>query len=233
MKTIGMIGGMSWESTVTYYQLINEAVKEKLKGLHSARCILYSVEFDELEKLQSSGNWEQAAVLLGDAAQKLEAAGADFIIICTNTMHKVVPQIQKRIQIPILHIAEVCVQKMKECGMKKALLLGTRYTMEQQFYTSFMTAAGIQPVIPEEKERAVINRVIFEELCLGDIREESRQYFLSVIQKYQKQEHAEAVILGCTEIPLLIRQQDVNIPVLDTTSLHALAAAKLALNQDE
>lgn len=232
MKTIGMIGGMSWESTVTYYQLINEAVKERLGGLHSARCILYSMEFDEIEKLQSSGNWKQAAAVLGAAAMKLQAAGADFIIICTNTMHKVAGQIQSLLRIPILHIAEVCVQKMKQDGIQKALLLGTRYTMEQDFYTSFMRAEGIQPIIPDEDDREAINHVIFKELCRGEIHSKSRQLFLSIIQKYQKAEDVEAVILGCTEIPLLIQQEAVAIPVLDTTCLHALAAVELALNQD-
>lgn len=212
MKTIGMIGGMSWESTVTYYQLINEAVKERLGGLHSARCILYSMEFDEIEKLQSSGNWKQAAAVLGAAAMKLEAAGADFIIICTNTMHKVAGQIQSQLRIPILHIAEVCVQKMKQDGIQKALLLGTRYTMEQDFYTSFMRAEGIQPIIPDEDDREAINHVIFKELCRGEIHSKSRQlkkiksYFGLVFQNFNLFPHY-SVMKNITDAPIKVQKR--------------------------
>ncbi|WP_442599680.1 aspartate/glutamate racemase family protein [Neobacillus sp. D3-1R] len=228
MKIIGLIGGMSWESTVSYYKIINEGIKKALGGLHSAECILYSVDFDEIEKYQSNNQWELAGEALSAAAQKLEKAGADFIVICTNTMHKVVPQIQSSIQVPVLHIAEATAAKINESELKKVALLGTKYTMEQDFYKSKIIETGIDIIIPDQHARERINQIIFEELCLGNIREESRRYYLEVIEKLV-QEGAEGIILGCTEIGLLIKQEDVKIPLFDTTVIHAEKAVKFAL----
>ena len=169
LKTIGLIGGMSWESTVTYYKIINETVKEKLGGLHSAKCILYSVDFQEIEECQANGNWEKSGEILGEAAYNLEKAGADFIVICTNTMHKVVNQIKEKISIPILHIAEMTAEKILEKGLKNIALLGTKYTMEQDFYKSKLIEKGINVIIPDKNDIEIINEVIYDELCLGTI----------------------------------------------------------------
>lgn len=228
MKTIGLIGGMSWESTVTYYQVINQVVKEQLGGLHSAKCLLYSVDFHEIERCQSNGDWQKSAEILTDAALTLQNAGADFILICTNTMHKVAPAIQSCIDIPLLHIAEVTAQELKKHKITKAALLGTRYTMEQDFYKEKIVKSGIDLVIPTEEQRAKINDIIFSELCLGTISELSRKYFLNVIEQLC-QEGAQGVILGCTEIGLLISQADTAVPLFDTTTIHAAAAADQAL----
>ena len=228
MKTIGLIGGMSWESTVTYYQVVNEVVKEKLGGLNSAKVLLYSVNFEEIEKRQVSGDWDECAEILGTAAQNLEKAGADFIIICTNTMHKVAPQMQEMIHIPIVHIAEATADELKKKGIKKVALLGTKYTMTQDFYRGKLVEAGLEVMIPDEAGVAMINDVIFNELCLGVLKEESKVAFVKEIEKLASQ-GAEGVILGCTEIGLLIKQEDVEIPVFDTTLIHATKAAEMAL----
>ncbi|HCQ5482545.1 TPA: aspartate/glutamate racemase family protein [Clostridioides difficile] len=224
MKTIGLIGGMSWESTITYYQVINTVIKERLGGLHSSKCILYSVDFQEIEECQSSGNWEKSAKILADAAIKLQEAGADFIVSCTNTMHKVSDKIQESIHIPLLHIADVTATVLREKEIKKVALLGTKYTMEQDFYKNVIINNGIEVLIPNEEDRIIVNDTIFNELCLGIISESSKKAFLSIIDKLGKQ-GAEAVILGCTEIGLLIKQNDTSIPLFDTTVIHAIEAA--------
>ena len=228
MKTIGLIGGMSWESTVTYYQLINETVKKELGGLHSAKILLYSVDFAEIEEYQARGEWDKSARVLTQAAKNLEGAGADFIVICTNTMHKVAPQIRESIGIPILHIAEATADALKAQGITRVGLLGTKYTMTQDFYKSKLVEAGIQVVIPDEAGVELVNDVIYKELCLGIIRQESRENFLSVIEKL-RQNGAQGVILGCTEIGLLVKQADTTMPVFDTTHIHATKAAMDAI----
>lgn len=228
MKTIGLIGGMSWESTVTYYQLINEAVKKSLGGLHSAKILLYSVDFQEIEECQTRGDWEKSARILGDAAKGLEGAGADCIVICTNTMHKVAPQIGERISIPILHIAEATAQALIESGTSRVLLLGTRYTMQQDFYKEKLVERGIEVMVPGDEDMEIVNRIIFGELCLGVISEESRKEYLRIIEE-QKGRGAQGVILGCTEIGLLISQADTELPVFDTTQIHAGRAAEWAV----
>jgi len=227
MKTIGLIGGMSWESTVTYYQVINETVKEKLGGLHSAKILLYSVDFAEIEEYQSQGEWEKSAEVLASAAQNLEKAGADFIIICTNTMHKVAPDIQKKISIPIVHIAEATASVLQSRGIRKVALLGTKYTMTQDFYKNKITETGIEVVIPDDDGVKLVNDVIYNELCLGILKDDSKAKFVTIISDLQKR-GAEGVILGCTEIGLLIGQADVSLPVFDTTLIHAQKAALLA-----
>ena len=228
MKTIGLIGGMSWESTVTYYQIINETVKRELGGLHSAKILLYSVDFAEIEEYQAKGLWEKSAEVLADAARNLERAGADFIVICTNTMHKVAPQIREKIRIPILHIAEATAEALLEKGITKVGLLGTKYTMTQAFYKNKLTEAGIAVVLPDAEGVERVNDVIYGELCLGKIRKESRAAFLEIIEQLAA-EGAQGVILGCTEIGLLVRQADTSMPVFDTTQIHAEKAAQLAL----
>ena len=228
MKTIGLIGGMSWESTVTYYQLINETAKQELGGLHSARILLYSVDFAEIEEYQAKGEWDKSARVLAEVAENLEKAGADFIVICTNTMHKVVPQIKEKIHIPILHIAEATAEALKEAGITKVGLLGTKYTMTQEFYKNKLIEAGIQVVIPDDAGVETVNDVIYHELCLGIIKDESRRKFLEVIDAMAAQ-GAQGVILGCTEIGLLVKQADTALPVFDTTQIHAAKAAMSAI----
>jgi aspartate racemase len=231
MKTIGLIGGMSWESTATYYRLINEAVKRQLGGLHSARILLYSVDFFEIEECQARGDWEQGAMILADAAGRLERAGADFIVICTNTMHKVAPQIQQSIGIPLLHIAEATARELQRRGTKKVLLLGTKYTMTQDFYKEKLISAGIEVLIPDPAEIEQINSIIFDELCLGEVKDESRNVYLRIIEKHAKTQ-IQGVILGCTEIGLLVRPEDVSLPVFDTTEIHAAEAVRQSLNEE-
>ena len=228
MKTIGLIGGMSWESTASYYQLINETIKEKLGGLHSAKILLYSVDFAEIERYQASGDWDKSAGFLSQIAQNLEQAGADFIVICTNTMHKVAPQIQKIISIPILHIAQATADNLLENGIKKVGLLGTKYTMTQEFYKEKLLEAGLEVVIPDQAGVEEVNRIIYDELCLGQIKESSKQNYLSIIDDLKKA-GAEAVILGCTEIGLLVKQEDTDVPLFDTTVIHAQKAAEFAV----
>ena len=224
LKTIGLIGGMSWESTVTYYKIINETVKEKLGGLHSAKCILYSVDFQEIEECQANGNWEKSGEILGEAANNLEKAGADFIVICTNTMHKVINQIKEKISIPILHIAEMTAEKILEKGLKNIALLGTKYTMEQDFYKSKLIEKGINVIIPDKNDIEIINEVIYDELCLGTINSNSKKKFLEIVDKLRSK-GAEGIILGCTEIGLLIKNEDTDVPLFDTAVIHAEEAA--------
>lgn len=228
MKTIGLLGGMSWESTVTYYQVINETVMKELGGLHSAKILMYSVDFEEIERYQSSGEWDKSAAVLSDAARRLEQAGADFIVLCTNTMHKVVPEIQSSVKIPLLHIAEVTAQKLKEYGIKKVGLLGTKYTMTQDFYKKKLEEAGIEVLIPDASAIDTINRIIFDELCVGKIRDSSKRVFLRSIG-WLRNRGAKGVILGCTEIGLLIHPEDVDMPIFDTALIHARSAAYAAM----
>ena len=229
MKTIGMLGGMSWESTQSYYRALNLGVKSSLGGLHSAKILLNSVDFAEIEALQHEGRWDEMAALLGDAAVGLEAAGADFLMICTNTMHKIAPQIQARISIPLLHIADATASVLRKDGVKKVGLLGTRFTMEQDFYRERIEAQGIEVIVPERNARDLVHSVIYQELCLGNINADSKARFLNIVDALAAA-GAEAVILGCTEIALLIQQQDSNIPLYDTTAIHADQAVLLALS---
>lgn len=229
MKTMGLIGGMSWESTVSYYQIINERIKEKLGGLHSARLLLYSVDFAEIEMYQSNGEWEKSAELLGKAALNLQNAGADFIIICTNTMHKVAPQIQEQIAVPIIHIADATADVLIDAGIQTVALLGTRYTMTEDFYREKLIARGINVLIPDAEEMETVNQVIYEELCRGIISKASKETYLQIIE-HLRQRGAQGVILGCTEIGLLIHQEDTSLPVFDTTLIHAEKAALAALD---
>ena len=228
LKTIGLIGGMSWESTVTYYKIINETVKERLGGLHSAKCILYSVDFQEIEECQANGNWEKSGEILGEAAYNLEKAGADFIVICTNTMHKVVNQIKEKISVPILHIAEMTAEKILEKGLKNIALLGTKYTMEQDFYKSKLIEKGINVIIPDKNDIETINEVIYDELCLGTINFNSKKKFLEIVDKLRSK-GAEGIILGCTEIGLLIKNEDTDVPLFDTAIIHAEQAAMYSI----
>lgn len=228
MKTIGLIGGMSWESTIPYYKIINEEIKEKLGGLHSAKIILYSVEFDEIEKCQSSGNWEKSAVILGKAAKALETAGADFILICTNTMHKVYTQIQSAVRIPVIHIADATIAELKKNKISSAGLLGTRYTMTQDFYKQRLIEQGVNVIVPDEEDIVHVNEIIFHELCVGKIKQSSRKKFLEVMERL-KNKGTEGIILGCTEIGLLVKQNDFELPLFDTTEIHAKRAVELAL----
>ncbi|NLL40202.1 MAG: aspartate/glutamate racemase family protein [Clostridiales bacterium] len=229
MKTIGLLGGMSWESTVTYYRVINEVIKEKLAGFHSAKVLLYSVDFAEIEKCQASEMWDEAAEILASAAKGLERGGADFLIICTNTMHKVADKIQEAITIPIIHIAEATADELKKHGIKKTALLGTKYTMKQAFYKDKIKSNGIEVIVPNERDMELINNVIYNELCLGIISEKSKKELLRVIKELEDA-GAQGVILGCTEIGLLISQKDTSLPVFDTTRIHAKRAAIQSLD---
>ena len=229
MKTIGLVGGMSWESTLEYYRILNETVKQRLGGFHSAKCILYSVDFEEIEKLQHQGDWEEATKLMVDAAQRVERAGADFILICTNTMHKMADEVQESIGVPLLHIVDATAEEIKARGMKKVGLLGTRFTMEEEFYGGRLEDNhGIEVLIPDEKERQDIHDILYTELCMGEIRELSRDKFRRIIDNLVNR-GAEGIILGCTEIPLLVKQDDYEIPLFDTTSIHATSAVNFAL----
>ncbi|MGB1478785.1 MAG: aspartate/glutamate racemase family protein [Marinobacter salsuginis] len=232
MKTIGLLGGMSWESTQTYYRLLNEGVKTRLGGLHSAKIVLYSVDFADIEALQHKGEWGATARILSDAALSLEKAGADFLVIGTNTMHKVAPEIEQVLRIPLLHIADATAKVLARDGISRVGLLGTRFTMEQAFYRERLENAGIDVVIPDEPQRHLIHRVIYEELCLGQIVADSRRAYLEVVDSLAER-GAEAVILGCTEIGLLIRQVDTRVPLYDTTGIHAAQAVELALAEAE
>jgi aspartate racemase len=228
MKTIGLIGGMSWESSAKYYELINKEVKKQLGGLHSAKCILYSVNFEEIQRYQAEGDWERAGHVLGDVALSLEKAGADFIIICTNTMHKVIEYVEEKISIPILHIADATAHQIVKSEICTIGLLGTKYTMEQDFYKSRIESNGIKVLVPNSTDREVINKVIFEELCLGEILPSSREYYKKVIQLLIE-DGAEGIILGCTEIGLLVKPEDSEVSLFDTTVIHALESVKKAL----
>jgi aspartate racemase len=228
MKTIGLIGGMSWESSVEYYRIINEEIKNRLGGLHSAKCFLYSVDFEEIERFQAEGKWEKAGERLGDVALSLEKGGADFIVICTNTMHKVIEYIEAKITIPVLHIADATAAQIKRSKLHTVGLLGTKYTMEQDFYKARIKSNGIRVLVPNDAEREMINKVIYEELCLGNIRRSSRDYFKDVI-KNLVDNGAEGIILGCTEIGLLVKQEDSEVPLFDTTEIHAIEAVNKGL----
>lgn len=229
MKTIGMIGGMSWESTTEYYKIINETVKEQLGGLHSAKIWMYSVDFAEFEEQQRLAKWRESTDIMIDIAHRLEAAGADFLIICTNTMHKMADEIQDQIKIPILHIADATASIIKAQKINKIGLLGTRFTMEEDFYAGRLTHRhGFEVLIPDPPDREIIHRVIYAELCLGIIREESHIQFIRIMEELVQQ-GAEGIILGCTEISLLIQPDDSRVPLFDTTQIHATAAAKFAL----
>lgn len=230
MKTIGLIGGMSWESTVSYYTMINEEVKKSLGGLHSAKILLYSVDFAEIEALQHGGRWDEAGHILAEAAVCLEKGGADFVLICTNTMHRVAPQVVAAVRIPLIHIADATALALQAQGITKVALLGTAYTMEQDFYKGRLSQNfGMTVLVPEAEDRAIVHNIIYDELCLGQISNVSRQHYADIIKKI-KNKGAEAVILGCTEIGLLISEADSCLPVFDTTSLHAHAAVRLALD---
>ena len=229
MKTIGLIGGMSWESSQEYYRIINETIKSRLGGLHSAKCILYSVDFAEIELMQRQGKWSEMGQVLADVAQNLETAVADLIVICTNTMHKVADNIQTHISIPLLHIADATAQRVKAANVQKIGLLGTRYTMEEDFYISRLVKNfGLDVIIPDTQEREIVHRVIFDELVVGDIRQTSKEQYLKIIDHLVKQ-GAQGVILGCTEIGLLIHPEDCQMPLFDTTRIHAEAAVEFAL----
>ena len=224
MKTIGLIGGMSWESTVTYYKIINEVVKEQLGGLHSAKILLYSVDFFEIEECQANGDWDTSAEILSKAARNLEKAGADFIVICTNTMHRVVPSIEKQIMIPILHIADATAAELKKASIQKVALLGTKYTMQQDFYKQKLVKKDIEVIVPNDSDVEVVNSIIYSELCLGNILSSSKKEYLRIIEELSLN-GAQAIILGCTEIGLLIEQKDTAVPLFDTAEIHAINAA--------
>ena len=229
MKTIGLIGGMSWESSIEYYRIINEAARLKLGGLHSAQSLMYSVDFAEIEQLQTQGRWPEAAQILIDAAQRLERGGADFIVLCTNTMHKVAGDIQAHTHIPLLHIADATARQVKAAGIGKIGLLGTRFTMQEDFYKSRLTQNyGLEVLIPNAQERELVHRVIYDELVVGEIRPASRVRYIEIIERLI-QEGAEGIILGCTEIGLLVHADDCQAPLFDTTRIHALAAVEYAL----
>ncbi|MGA3144997.1 MAG: aspartate/glutamate racemase family protein [Verrucomicrobiota bacterium] len=233
MKVIGLIGGMSWESTVEYYRLINESVKEKLGGLHSAKCVLYSVDFAEVEELQRQGRWPDAAQLLVGAAQNVEKAGADFVLICTNTMHKLADPVQARIGIPLLHIADATAAKVGQAGIRRVGLLGTRFTMEEDFYRGRLADQfGLEVIIPDTKDRETVHRIIYKQLCVGTIRPESKAQVAGIMSRLVDL-GAEGIILGCTELGLLLDAGDSRVPLFDTTRLHALAAVEYALKPQE
>lgn len=229
MKIIGLIGGMSWESSAEYYRIINEEIKVRLGGFHSAKCILYSVDFNEIEVCQREEQWEKAAEILIEAAKGLSAAGADFIVICTNTMHKVADKIKENINIPLIHIADITAKKVLSNGIKTVGLLGTRYTMEQDFYRSRLETNGIKVIIPNEEDREIVNRVIYHQLCLGQVLDDSRNEYKRIIDDLARL-GAGGMILGCTEIGMLIKQEDSNLPLFDTTLIHAKGAVEYALN---
>ena len=228
MKTIGLIGGMSWESTAEYYRLINEGVKQRLGGLHSAKCLLLSVDFAEVEEQQRLGRWDEAGALMADAASRLERGGADCVVLCTNTMHKLAGWIEEAVSIPFLHIADAAAQRVRAAGLRRIGLLGTRFTMEEDFYTARLQQAGLEVLIPPSPARALVNAVIYDELCLGQIRAESRQAYAGIIYDMAAA-GAEGILLGCTEIGLLVKSEDSPVPLFDTTLIHAEAALDFAL----
>jgi aspartate racemase len=228
VKTIGLIGGMSWESSAEYYRLLNELVRERLGGLHSAKCLLHSLDFAEIEELQAAGEWQRAGEILAEAARGLQAAGADLLLICTNTMHKVAGQVEAAVSVPLLHLADATADAVRAAGIGRVGLLGTAFTMEQAFYRDRLAGHGLDVLTPDGEGRALVHRVIYEELCLGVVREESRAAYQDVIGKLVAA-GAEGVVLGCTEIELLIRDEDSPVPVFPTTRLHAEAAVAAAL----
>jgi len=228
MKTIGLLGGMSWESTLGYYRAINEGIKNSLGGLHSAKIAMYSVDFEPIEKLQHTGDWEGTAKILCEAAKRIQAAGADFLLICTNTMHKVAPDIESAIQIPLLHIADATAEILLDERIKSVGLLGTAFTMEQEFYKGRLTNNyGLQVLVPNETDREIVHRIIYQELCLGKVKPESKAEYLRIIDTLAA-DGAQAVILACTEIGMLINQSDTNVRLFDTTAIHAKKAVEYA-----
>jgi aspartate racemase len=233
MKMIGLIGGMSWESSIEYYKIINETVRAKIGGLHSAKCIMVSVDFAEIEPLQHQGRWDKATQILIAAAKSVEAGGAEFLIFCTNTMHKVADEVQKQLHIPILHIADATGQTIKKEGLKKVGLLGTRFTMEEDFYKGRLSQKhNLEILIPDEEDREVVHRIIYDELCMGETKLSSKTKYTDIIDRLAKK-GAEGIILGCTEIGLLVKKGDTRVPLFDTTKIHAIAAVKYALEPQE
>ncbi len=233
MKTIGLIGGMSWESSAEYYRIINETVNVKLGGLHSAKCLMFSLDFAELEVLQRQGKWNEATELMIDAAQRVERGGADVVLICANTMHKLADALQEHLRIPLLHIVDATAREIQEWTFNTVGLLGTKFTMEENFYKDRLSEKyGLKVLIPPEKERDSVHRVIYEELCRGEIHQRSREQYLAIIDHLVSQ-GAEGIILGCTEIPLLIKQQHCQVALLDTTRIHAEAAVEYACQESE
>lgn len=231
MKTIGLVGGMSWESSLEYYRILNQRIKEELGGFHSAKCVMYSVDFEEIEKLQHKGKWDKLTHLMIDAAQRVEKAGAECVLICTNTMHKMAPEVESSIDIPLLHIADVTAKEIKKRDQKKVGLLGTKFTMEQEFYKGrLIKKHDIDVIIPDEEQREVIHYILYHELVQGEITETSKNKFKDIITSLQSR-GAEGIILGCTEIPLLVKQKDYEIPLYDTTFIHAQAAVEWAIKE--
>ena len=229
LKTIGLLGGMSWESTLEYYKMINEGIKEKLGGLHSAKVAMVSVDFEPIEKLQHQGKWDEMAKMLSNDAKNIEKAGADFLLICTNTMHKVATEIENSIQIPLLHIADATAEKLIKEDIKKVGLIGTSFTMEEEFYKGRLEKKyGLEVITPDKKNREIIHKIIYNELCLGKIKEDSKKEYLRIIKELAKN-GAEGVILGCTEVGLLVKQSDTDIKLFDTTQIHAEKAVEMAL----
>ena len=229
MKTIGLIGGMSWQSSIEYYRIINETVRDKLGGLHSAKSVMVSVDFDEIEALQQDGRWDESAKILSAAAQNAERGGADLVVICTNTMHKVAEAVQEHVQIPLLHIADATAERIKAQGLNKVGLLGTKFTMEESFYKDrLIERHGLGVIIPAEPDREMVHRVIYDELCLGETNQASKESYIRIMDHLVR-EGAEGIILGCTEISLLVGQQDSSVPLFDTTQIHAQSAVDYAL----
>ena len=231
MKTIGMIGGMSWESSIEYYRIVNETVKEKLGGLHSAKSVMYSVDFAEIEVLQHEGGWEEATQAMIAAAQHVEAGGADFVVICTNTMHKMADDVEQAIHIPLLHIADATAEAIKARGLQVVGLLGTKFTMEEDFYRGRLVEKhGLEVLIPNAEDREIVHRVIYDELVLGEIKSESRKQYQRIIEKLIAA-GAQGIILGCTEIGLLVKEEDSSVLLFDTTLIHAVSAVEVALSE--
>lgn len=229
MKTIGLIGGMSWESSAEYYRIINQVTKEQLGGLHSAPIVMYSVEFNEIVRLQHEGKWDELTAIMVDAAKRLERAGADLVLICTNTMHKMASEVEHATSLPLLHIADATATRIKEKRLKTVALLGTRFTMEQDFYKGRLAEKhGLDVIVPSAEEMEIVHRIIYNELCQGTILDSSKKEYLRIITNLVSQ-GAEGVILGCTEIPLLVKQADVAVPIFDTTTIHAQEAVKIAI----
>ena len=230
MRTLGLLGGMSWESTLTYYRYVNERVRDRLGGLHSAKLVLYSVDFAEIERLQHLGDWDAAGRVLADAAQALERAGAQALVLCTNTMHRVLDVVEPAIRMPVIHIADATARRIRAAGLAKVGLLATRFTMEQDFYRGRLEANGLEVLVPDAGERTEIHRIIYEELCLGVIRDDSRETYRTIMAKLVTR-GAEGLILGCTEIGLLVGASDTTVPVFNTTRIHADAAVDWALGE--
>lgn len=229
MKVIGLLGGMSWESSAEYYRIVNERVRDRLGGLHSARCLMWSFDFAEIEALQHAGRWDEATALLVEAAQRLERGGADFLVLCTNTMHRMAEDLQAAIGLPLLHIADPTAERIKAAGLRRVGLLGTAFTMEQEFYKGRLVERhGLEVLVPDDRDRALVHRVIYDELVRGVVEPSSRAAYREIIGRLVA-DGAQAVILGCTEIMLLVRPEDSPVPLFDTTTIHAEAAVELAL----